>query len=311
MEVEKRSLTFSVSGDIITKIAREWLFDCGKPYSVVEDLLLSCMEGTDQTIREKQLLAQDILLGRAEFQGNSASGDFCYVTLDKPSGSNIFEAFSKKCAEVEDMEKAYIAERDRYQQLVEALGEWRWGSIKGALETAKDPEVVHLLVQIMINCGLLSRSLGGSYTTADDEEKEIEVKSVSYSGSPLLDSYIAQQNIEKKFDNNYGWLEPDGTFHSVGWCDHQQFAWDTIQEKGWEEDFDKFTDTDRGDGIYRCGDFLTFTKGWVLLHNPGRGVAFVTRDESKRLTKAQREFLFNYYFDRGKKAKAAEFLEDT
>ena len=46
------------------------------------------------------------------------------------------------------------------------------------------------------------------------------------------------------------------------------------------------------------------------MHNPGRGVAYVTRDEVRPLTKAQREFLFDYYAKRKMMDKAKEYLED-
>ena len=61
--------------------------------------------------------------------------------------------------------------------------------------------------------------------------------------------------------------------------------------------------------IYAIGDFLTEDKGWVLLHNPGKGIAKVTKSDTKPLTKAQREFLFGYYIDRGLNQMAAEYLE--
>lgn len=305
MEIEKKQLRFSISGEFITRTAREWLFDCGKPYSVVEDLLLSCMEGTGKTDAELRIMAQEILLGRAEFQGNSADDSFCFVTLDRPATSGIFEAFTNKFAEAAKWEKACIEERDRYNRIVDALEEWRYGSIKDALEKIKDPNVTHLVVQIMIDCGLLSRSLSGDYHAVDDKDEEIDVRSIAYSGSPLLDSYVKQRTIEEKHKDNYGWLEPDGTFHPVPWCEHQEWATEALRERGWWHDFRHW------DNIRDLpGDYLTQVKGWVLLHNPGRGVAYVSRSESKRLTKAQKEFLFDYFYKRGLRDKAMDYLED-
>lgn len=39
-------------------------------------------------------------------------------------------------------------------------------------------------------------------------------------------------------------------------------------------------------------------RGWVLLHNPSRGIAFPTKNPVKEYTKAQREFLYDYYMER-------------
>ena len=52
------------------------------------------------------------------------------------------------------------------------------------------------------------------------------------------------------------------------------------------------------------------SKAWVLLHNPGMGVAFITPEEGVRLTKAQKEFLFGYFTDRSKDDLAQKYLED-
>lgn len=57
------------------------------------------------------------------------------------------------------------------------------------------------------------------------------------------------------------------------------------------------------------GDFLTGEKGWALLHNPGMGVAFVTSSPERQLTRAQREFLYGYYADRGLFDKAEQYLD--
>ena len=57
-----------------------------------------------------------------------------------------------------------------------------------------------------------------------------------------------------------------------------------------------------------CGDILV-DRGWALLHNPGRGIANVTCSETKPLTKAQKNFLYDYYMYRGLTQKAEEFLD--
>ena len=62
-------------------------------------------------------------------------------------------------------------------------------------------------------------------------------------------------------------------------------------------------------GIYASGDFLV-QRGWVLLHNPQRGVAQVQCSPTRRLTKAQREFLFGYFTDRTLHDMAKEYLPE-
>ncbi len=38
-----------------------------------------------------------------------------------------------------------------------------------------------------------------------------------------------------------------------------------------------------------------YAEGWILLHNPQRGIAEVEQNEGKNMTKAQRETLYDYY----------------
>ena len=52
-----------------------------------------------------------------------------------------------------------------------------------------------------------------------------------------------------------------------------------------------------------AGDWLV-ERGWVLLHNPSRGIAFPTKNPVKEYTKAQKEFLYDYYMERDCKKEA-------
>lgn len=115
--------------------------------------------------------------------------------------------------------------------------------------------------------------------------------------SPLLQSFFEAE----KHDDNYGWLAPDGTFHAVEWGEHQSWAYNKLVEL---EAIDDST-------LYnaREGDALV-ERGWALLHNSGLGIAEVTKSQTKTLTKAQREFLFGYYTDRGKDDIARKYIEE-
>lgn len=50
--------------------------------------------------------------------------------------------------------------------------------------------------------------------------------------------------------------------------------------------------------------------GWVLLHNPAHGIAFPTRSATRSYTKAQKEFLYDYYMERDCKKEANEVWEE-
>ena len=121
-----------------------------------------------------------------------------------------------------------------------------------------------------------------------------------------LDSFMKRMMDEENHTTeDYGWLEPDGTFHGVEWGAHQEWAQNYMSEKFPEEAMNGDIDlqTKCNVGLIGAGDWLV-ERGWVLLHNPSLGIAFPTKNPVKEYTKAQREFLYDYYMERDCKKEA-------
>lgn len=95
------------------------------------------------------------------------------------------------------------------------------------------------------------------------------------------------------------WLEPNGTFHEVELGEHQEWA-----NKYVEENY-----PDQSEDIFDAGGWLT-DRGWVLLHNPSQGIAFATGSLVRDMTKAQKEFLYDYYTERDCKKEANEVWKE-
>lgn len=74
MTCEKKALCFSVQGEFITNLAREWLFCEGKDFEKIIELLESCMCGSEMSEKQIRRYAEDVLIGRAELKGDSAAG---------------------------------------------------------------------------------------------------------------------------------------------------------------------------------------------------------------------------------------------
>ena len=74
MEAEKRTLTFGITGEFITQIAREWFYSGEKSIEKVMEILKDCMTGTDASEAKIRRYAEDILLGRAALRGSTADG---------------------------------------------------------------------------------------------------------------------------------------------------------------------------------------------------------------------------------------------
>lgn len=60
-------LHFSMDGEFLTAIARDWFWNMAKPYKKCEELLLSCMVGDDD--EQKRHVCQDIIEGRKKLVG--------------------------------------------------------------------------------------------------------------------------------------------------------------------------------------------------------------------------------------------------
>lgn len=305
--METKTLKFGITGEFITKTAREWFYIEHKPYSIIEDLLLSCMCGTDIPEGKLKMMAQDIISGRSELVGNSWDGTFRYSESEEPPEMNLFFEYNKAWQKVIDIKSDNEALSRKFNALYDSVVYIKDGYFEDAIDSVSQyPEMKDLLIDLLVSFGKIAVQYrpGGVRKVIFDDDTSFETDPDD-TGSPLLNDFFEQKRIEEEHDDNYGWLEPDGTFHPVPWCEHQEYATKVIWERGWSEEYRHW------DGLRDLpGDFLTETKGWVLLHNPGQGVAYVSRCESKRLTKSQREFLFDYFYRRGKTAKAKEYLED-
>ena len=98
----EETLHFGVEGEFITDLAREWFYEEGKSLDTVFSLLLNCMGGTDLSLEARKRYAEDVLLGRAAFTGNTADGTFSLTCWDPkeqpdvPDRQNLFLRFGSK-----------------------------------------------------------------------------------------------------------------------------------------------------------------------------------------------------------------------
>lgn len=86
-------------------------------------------------------------------------------------------------------------------------------------------------------------------------------------------------------------------FTDVPYCNHESFASDTIDNNGWEDEYYQWEKEKKEKVSYflrtPCGDFLSEVKGWVLIDDAGFGLSVTNLGD--RYTKAQREFLYDYF----------------
>lgn len=118
---------------------------------------------------------------------------------------------------------------------------------------------------------------------------------------------IVSTTYKPEFTQEFGWLSPTGDFTESEWGHHLPDAEKIIKEKGWQDEFDVWYDE------HECmtpeNDFLCQVKGYVLIHNPSLDGGYVVTN-IKPLTKKQREFLYQYFYDMGNHLRAERYLNE-
>lgn len=273
----EKTLMFSVNGEFITGLAREQLYYEGRAKYAM-DLLLSCMAGTDMPEYQLREMAFSILDGYAEISGTYPGNDYGYNRLEKKDSKwDILAHIEKLANEKKRIQEELDTMTQRCCLAMEKLSDWEVRDVR--------------------------RAMG-------DEEPDEELDDVPMSG--MLESFMKRwTDDEEHSTEDYGWLAPDGSFYEVDWGNHQEWAQRYIEESYPDEA--KNGDIDMQDkcnvGLIGAGDWLV-ERGWVLLHSPSQGIARPTRNPLKRYTKAQQEFLYDYYMQRNCHKEANAVYEE-
>lgn len=118
---------------------------------------------------------------------------------------------------------------------------------------------------------------------------------------------VVDDDIVEK-ETEYGWLEPSGKFHPVEFAKHQTWAAEYLL--GLVRDGIIPPEEVKLGNRKSCGDLLT-ERGWVLIHNPSQYNIKITRNSSKRLTKAQVDYLYDFLRKHGKEKEANELYNEV
>lgn len=119
----------------------------------------------------------------------------------------------------------------------------------------------------------------------------------------IVDIKEEEPEYEDRAEIEYGWLSPDGRFYNVEFGNHQAWASEYLLHLYREN---KITYEEvKIEANQNAGDVLV-NMGWILIHNPSNMLTKVTRNESKTITKSQKEFLYDFYIKHGYNEKANE-----
>lgn len=123
-----------------------------------------------------------------------------------------------------------------------------------------------------------------------------------FSLAEVMDSIPAASKSAPPSAASYGWLAPSGTFYDAPFSCHQRWAEQYVAEHP-DIFFPAKEDCDAAD--------LLSERGWVLIHNPDMTAPRVTVPLSGRVTKAQRDFLYDYFAALGQWDDANKAISDS
>ena len=278
-EHQPRRPIWPIQGESINNLALE---KCHLDYDIcyAVDLLMGSLQTDQLSEAERLMLALRILNGEVEIRGTYPSDNYGPVELETRNEQyDLRSTLTTMKQMLSDKER----ENQRLLKMLACCGE--------QLENRGMQKVNRAWINEW-----------GEKGKVFSEAENSELDPVS---SKMVNELL--ERIERPdSDQDYGWLEPSGVFHPVEWGEHEEWAHEQIKLRGW---FDELTAL-KISSASLCGDFLVFRRGWVLLHNPAHGLARPIISDTKPLTKAQREFLFDYYTERGWPVIAKGYLEE-
>ena len=248
-----KEISFNIQGEFITQIVREQFYTGEKSYEKAIELLMDCMSGTNTPETQLKRYAEDILIGRAALKGSTEEGTY-HLEIYEPEEYERLPNNMNIWNEVEKRKKS----EEKLKNMIK-----RWNAAIECIPESYQREI--------------RKQLGED--TEEDRQQD------------MIDSFMTRmKDTGKHSTEDYGWLEPNGTFHAVEWGNHQEWASKYLLEQFQGRNINLKYRENPGDKLCEIG--------WVLLHNPSHGIAIPTKDTSKEYTKLQKEFLYDYYMER-------------
>lgn len=282
-----KKLSFSISGEFITNAAREAFYQNHNLKRAIE--LVKSATMCDLSEGEHLQLCLDIISGKKSIVGTYPGDDYDVIENEEPKCTPILDVLLDREEKFTAAETNYNELLQKYLFVLDKLPEYKLREINDDYNS----EYGELLFDI-------PQSKIAVYSSDISEE----------TFDPVTD-FI--NHSKTATNDDYGWLEPDGTYHPVPWGEHSKWAMDYANEHYPFKDNTSMywkTDANGQRHHYVNGDFLVYALGWVLLDNPHQGTATPKYDHQRGLSKKQKEFLFDYYIARNMHDRASALYKD-
>lgn len=298
----KRTLNFSVCGEFITDAAREKLKYEHDLISAIHILMGATV--TDQlTEEEHTALCLEILSGTKSIVGTYPGNDYGVENTQDIGNKNplmpFLEIMQEYLNNIKDMKSELNDLYRKYSFVLSNITDYKLEKIATDYEleygeklfkdqdSPKGVTISRKLAELEERTSNMAAAAGITLTSLDKMLEET-IQANSYS-----------EELQKE---DYGWLEPNGTYHPVTWGDHQQWAYDWLKTNRPIEKYPELYGNDAKKRFHnassKSGDIMVDKLHWILLHSPHNGVAHYIVSDEANMTKAQREFLYDYYTKR-------------
>lgn len=289
--VTGKPMSFSIRGEFITETAREKLMD-GK-FEKAMDLVMGCIRTDELSEREREHLAFDIVNGSADLVGTYPGEDYGVEDYgEEKRGALVDGALTSWKERAEAAEAKFNGLAEKFSFLMERLqmeAPFTLRAVSGEYESEYGEPLAETL-----EVPLAARPLAAM--------------------DPLLSKFLekAKRDMdEKERIPEYGWLEPNGTYHPVEWGEHGEWAQDWVKTHYPRGRYPEMYHHEiRGiPSVIDGGDVLTYKLGWICIDSPSGGMGS-PRMVAKPMTEKQKDFLYGYYMERGRKAEANALYEN-
>jgi hypothetical protein len=285
---EVQHLHFSIVGEFVTNLAREALI-YDNNFKRAIDIVKSATANDTLSPDEHFLLCLEIVLGRKKIVGTYPGDDYG-VEMDDESiqVDDISAIFDKISTKNKSLEKELNDMYRKFSFICKELSEYKLSELAYEYKAEYGEQ-------------LFEKDYGE------------EVRCIK---SNILDDFIShmkEENTQAYQYADYGWLEPDGTYHEVEWGNHSSWAAEYCEEHY------PYTDPKFRPMYWRevngekqhfvNGDFLMYVLHWVLIDSPFQGHGTPKYDAAFGLTKKQKEFLYDYFIERKRNNEASALYQ--
>lgn len=262
-------MNFSVEGDFITKLAHEKITH-DYDLSAALQLVINCLQSKELTEDEITGMAMKVLDGQSKITGTYPSDSYQYI--ETPNENHLLKKYFDRIADIREKYKSLEAENIKLEQ--------RLAFIEANIDTSE------------------GKNLSDSYKNEYDEK--LFSRDEIYGQTARIEQTLVSDFINAfKYNDNYGWLDPQGNFYPVSWSNHAEWANNWLMEH--DENYAETASEPASD--------VLVNKGWILLHNPARGMPFVTQSPIKNMTKHQADFLYQFFVTRNMIDKAHDIMK--